>query len=420
MFTPQLQSSRRTIVVLTFLCVAGELSGCSRAPSVASASEESGEATQGDEMNSAGSSSPSSDDASGSTGTDCNDDLDCPDPSPFCELGVCGECDYGARCSERDPGRPYCDVASGACVECVPDAECEDLERPVCDDGECRGCMGGNECDTGLCDLETGRCVDSLVGLRMTLRDLTSGGAPALPGEALSIESNPFGFDPESFDGVPGNGPGLFEFYNIPPQTLYRVSARAQQDPAATLPAPLMVTVSYVTPSVQPIQELVAPSIPYARLATLAYDCAPDRFESLADATGADGDGFNDWFLIHSSLVGHRNVVAGHSLSAMDRNALWVDFEGRWNSHDSSGSDGGPFSDRPPVVCWLRRNSAGDLEVDPVTVSDSEWFLFAGARNPDGLGVGDAVLHVPGVANEKIQWRSSGESAWIEVTAEAP
>lgn len=85
----------------------------------------------------------------------------CDDPAlPYCENGVCNECDVfsGAGCA--DP-TPYCGGTGGVgfeCVECADGAHCP-ADRPICDFGTCRGCVAFAECGGGGFDCCDGACV---------------------------------------------------------------------------------------------------------------------------------------------------------------------------------------------------------------------------------------------------------------------
>jgi hypothetical protein len=98
---------------------------------------------------------------SGGVCVGCERPLDCPSPAPWCSDNECIPCSEGPGgdtiCSQRDPGEPYC--LDGACVVCRSNADCAD-SSPVCepDEGVCRGCERGSECETGVCDTSSGSC----------------------------------------------------------------------------------------------------------------------------------------------------------------------------------------------------------------------------------------------------------------------
>ncbi len=110
----------------------------------------------------------------------------CVDPSlPYCDIdgaigGMAGTCiavtctpgelaicrgDAAVVCASS--GSNYdtvqcplgCDPAAGGCKECTSNAQCADAQ--VCDEetSHCRGCATDDECDSRVCDLETGTCV---------------------------------------------------------------------------------------------------------------------------------------------------------------------------------------------------------------------------------------------------------------------
>ena len=69
-------------------------------------------------------------------------------------------CEGSADCPND---RPICE--DGLCVECIPEIlSCADLNRPICgDDGTCHGCADSAECAHGtVCEAATGRCVECL------------------------------------------------------------------------------------------------------------------------------------------------------------------------------------------------------------------------------------------------------------------
>jgi len=57
----------------------------------------------------------------------------------------------------RFPATDVCDMASGACVDCVTAMDC-DAARPVCDAMACRTCRLDSECPSGAC-ADDGTCV---------------------------------------------------------------------------------------------------------------------------------------------------------------------------------------------------------------------------------------------------------------------
>lgn len=101
--------------------------------------------------------------------TPCTSDEDCIDPhEPFCSLiqGMCVGCDAmpdpDAACASRDHTLPLC--VGGVCVQCSPAsaAECDALGL-VCDPEAhvCSSCVEHEQCASGACELEEGRCFPS-------------------------------------------------------------------------------------------------------------------------------------------------------------------------------------------------------------------------------------------------------------------
>ena len=87
---------------------------------------------------------------------DPTDNAGCSGNTPFCDDGQCVACDDAtAPC---DGGRQC--LGDGSCAGCNPanNAGCEDPERPVCDNGNCRACINDNECNGGQCF--NNRCED--------------------------------------------------------------------------------------------------------------------------------------------------------------------------------------------------------------------------------------------------------------------
>jgi hypothetical protein len=111
----------------------------------------------------------------------------CVDPSlPYCDIdgaigGMPGTCiavtctpgelaicrgDAAVTCASS--GSNYdtvqcplgCDPAAGGCKECTSNAQC--AAEQVCDEAtsHCRGCAADDECDSRVCDLDSGSCVD--------------------------------------------------------------------------------------------------------------------------------------------------------------------------------------------------------------------------------------------------------------------
>ena len=88
-------------------------------------------------------------------------DLGCPDPTlPHCDpiTGACGECIEDAQC--MDSLAPIC--RAGSCAPCQTDGECQAAAlQPICGaDGRCVTCETDDECAGGtpVCDVVAGEC----------------------------------------------------------------------------------------------------------------------------------------------------------------------------------------------------------------------------------------------------------------------
>lgn len=126
-----------------------------------------------------------SDGGTDSAGRACIVDSDCPLPSLHCDTtsGACLPCVLDSQCSAQ--GRPRCDLALHACVECGSNqdcgfnATCEPLTRkcvPRCADnapcpasvprcgelGFCSECANSGDCPAArhFCEKPSGRCVE--------------------------------------------------------------------------------------------------------------------------------------------------------------------------------------------------------------------------------------------------------------------
>lgn len=85
----------------------------------------------------------------------CQAESDCPSGAPYCSAaGSCVQCLGVGQC-----GTLHCDEASNSCVECLSTADC--VDGKVCDTAihACTKCEASSECPSGICDLDTGRCV---------------------------------------------------------------------------------------------------------------------------------------------------------------------------------------------------------------------------------------------------------------------
>ena len=111
---------------------------------------------------------------------DCARDADCGAGEPFCIQNDCRECrtdgDCGARqacdgdgeCQSRcesnadcSGDRGVCMTETGACVECLSDADCTDSGKPGCllRENKCEECSTNEHCDGDeVCDVEDGKC----------------------------------------------------------------------------------------------------------------------------------------------------------------------------------------------------------------------------------------------------------------------
>jgi len=89
----------------------------------------------------------------GGTGGDegCRSHFDCPIETPECTPDGCKPCTTNIVCE----GRGYCDMQSGACVECVENFHCgQDGE---CVDNKCVECWRNSDCPSGICGID-GKC----------------------------------------------------------------------------------------------------------------------------------------------------------------------------------------------------------------------------------------------------------------------
>jgi hypothetical protein len=75
------------------------------------------------------------------------------------EAGAGGAADCNNACVG---GRPFCDVASQTCVECLVDTDCKDPGKPGCLPAthRCEDCSKNSQCPTDkpTCDLTRGQC----------------------------------------------------------------------------------------------------------------------------------------------------------------------------------------------------------------------------------------------------------------------
>lgn len=111
----------------------------------------------------------------------CTSDAECGAPSPYCDLatGACVECLGDPNClvgtcdpdshrciqsctSASDCTEGYCNVDWGQCVECTSSADCYSSDKPLCNTGigQCVQCLTNAECATGLCLASRGECAE--------------------------------------------------------------------------------------------------------------------------------------------------------------------------------------------------------------------------------------------------------------------
>lgn len=125
----------------------------------------------------------------------------CTAPNPdLCEIDT--DCPSGMVCGANqrcEPGTPDAvdaagvdaavDAAIDAMPECSANRSCTNPAAPVCDRGVCRGCMGHNECASGVCDVEAGTCTDAagITYVSPSGSDQAGCGAQASPCRTINV-----------------------------------------------------------------------------------------------------------------------------------------------------------------------------------------------------------------------------------------
>lgn len=111
---------------------------------------------------------PTSTTTSDSEGADCDPkegalNPACPDAFPYCSAsGVCGDCTILVSCAGVDINKGVCDLDTGACVQCnAAEAEACKGDTPVCDleSNTCVACTSHAQCVNSACDLALGQCL---------------------------------------------------------------------------------------------------------------------------------------------------------------------------------------------------------------------------------------------------------------------
>lgn len=94
----------------------------------------------------------------------CTMSSQCGEVDPICIADECAACTAGgigdSACAAKDPAEPICG-GDGQCHECGRDLDCDEPNHPICDmgAGTCGACEQHEQCGSGACELETGRCV---------------------------------------------------------------------------------------------------------------------------------------------------------------------------------------------------------------------------------------------------------------------
>lgn len=83
----------------------------------------------------------------------------CAAEAPVCDIATdtCSGCSDSSECS-RFPDTGVCDPQTGSCVECIGGPDCPAPGKPICDGGSCRGCRLDDECPSGACG-DDGACI---------------------------------------------------------------------------------------------------------------------------------------------------------------------------------------------------------------------------------------------------------------------
>ncbi len=94
----------------------------------------------------------------------CTASSQCGNVTPICVEEICTSCVPGSggdsACTAKDSANPICG-GDGQCHECTRSLNCSEPNFPICDLSTftCQACDNHEQCGSGACEMETGRCI---------------------------------------------------------------------------------------------------------------------------------------------------------------------------------------------------------------------------------------------------------------------
>ncbi len=354
----------------------------------------------------------------------------CPAEMPYCLDDGCVGC--GAlpvgTCATIDAANPACDTDSGVCVECTAtDTSACGGATPACVDNLCSPCTADEQCESGICLVNSGECQAVSITLEGVVYAMDQVTPTPVTGADLTIQN----IDPPlAFMDTPASGE--YNIDDIPPGSLVDVSVDIEEDWAGDMNSAFrtvhQVTVGLSSPQVDDLE-----AVSYEWLGQVAIDCglydfgpAPTSWDVLC-SPGADGvaspgcaaadEGVGSFILTRSTVVGTLYEEDGVTpyTDLMSRGALSIVMSNGGADTANVEANPGDTDPYPFHVCWLEE-SGGEYVGTTSQQNTSGKFVLFRLRNSTGLGQGNVYIEASGFDPGNVRLSSSGSVGVVSMT----
>ena len=184
-----------------------------------------------------------------------------------------------------------------------------------------------------------------------------------------------------------------------------------------TLPAPLQKTVLAADSlGTDAVRTLDAQVVSFNWLAQVAVDCG--IFPTLNDAIfESTGQFINPFWITRSTLLGNVRDASGAAQAGIKASDIEIVLTSTTGSQSNKDGDVTDTDAHPTKVCFLKAGPGGTTLIGGTgTATDSTGrFVMFRIRNDKKTGFGVAQVRVTGHAEQGLTFRSSGETATVQI-----